>query len=212
MIVELGHIEKGTGKHQSNVVYSENGIAPTICAGIGVKQQPTMHAEIIALDEQNQNVREETFGTLTTDGSSPKHNNRVCEIVAMRGRDPENLSDRTPGNPNLEQTLEKRNDGCTNTITTVQKDNMVLETVGYLGDKRIQSTAVYSEEGVANTLSTAHGSGNGYILVKQATKEGSIKCDIGGGGRFELSGFADTQRKSARERTDKSDADNGEYP
>ena len=36
---------------------------------------------VIALDEQNQNLREETFGTLTTDGSSPKHNNRVVEIT-----------------------------------------------------------------------------------------------------------------------------------
>lgn len=32
---------------------------------------------VLAVDEQNMNVREETFGTLTTNGSSPKHNNRV---------------------------------------------------------------------------------------------------------------------------------------
>ena len=32
---------------------------------------------VLAIDEQNMNVRKETFGTLTTDGSSPKHNNRV---------------------------------------------------------------------------------------------------------------------------------------
>ena len=32
---------------------------------------------VLAVDEQNMNVRKETFGTLTTDGSSPKHNNRV---------------------------------------------------------------------------------------------------------------------------------------
>lgn len=34
---------------------------------------------ICAVDEQNMNLRHETFGTLTTDGSSPKHNNRVME-------------------------------------------------------------------------------------------------------------------------------------
>lgn len=33
--------------------------------------------EYKAIDEQNLIIREETFGTLTTDGSSPKHNNRV---------------------------------------------------------------------------------------------------------------------------------------
>lgn len=32
---------------------------------------------VLAVDEQNMNVWKETFGTLTTDGSSPKHNNRV---------------------------------------------------------------------------------------------------------------------------------------
>ena len=33
---------------------------------------------VMAFDEQNNKLREKTFGTLTTDGSSPKHNNRVC--------------------------------------------------------------------------------------------------------------------------------------
>lgn len=35
--------------------------------------------KIVALDEQNKCLRFETFGCLTTDGSSPKHNNRVVE-------------------------------------------------------------------------------------------------------------------------------------
>ena len=35
-IVELGYIEKGTGKHQSNTVYSGGGLTPTIVAS-GVK-------------------------------------------------------------------------------------------------------------------------------------------------------------------------------
>lgn len=46
-------------------------------------------------------------------------------ICAMRGRNPENPSDRTPG-IELEQTLEINSEGIANTLTTVQKDNMVL--------------------------------------------------------------------------------------
>ena len=42
--------------------------------------------EIQALDEQNMCVRDDTFGTLTTDGSSPKHNNRVIEYVETQYR------------------------------------------------------------------------------------------------------------------------------
>ena len=34
----LGFLEKGTGKHMSNSVYSKDGIAPTIMASLGVKQ------------------------------------------------------------------------------------------------------------------------------------------------------------------------------
>ena len=47
-IIEIGFIEKGTGKHQSNIVYSANGIAPTVCAAFSIKQPPTM----VLVDEE----------------------------------------------------------------------------------------------------------------------------------------------------------------
>lgn len=46
----------------------------------------------------------------------------VC--VAMRGRNPENPSDRTSGR-NTEQRLEAKTDGKTNCLTSVAKDNLV---------------------------------------------------------------------------------------
>jgi site-specific DNA-cytosine methylase len=46
-------------------------------------------------------------------------------IVASRGRNRDNPSDRTPGNE-VEQRLEENSQGICNTLTTVQKDNMVL--------------------------------------------------------------------------------------
>lgn len=47
-------------------------------------------------------------------------------IAASRGRNPDNPSDRTVGIP-TEQRLEVKYDGCTNTLTSVQKDNYVIE-------------------------------------------------------------------------------------
>lgn len=47
-------------------------------------------------------------------------------IAASRGRNPENPSDRTTGAP-TEQRLEPNFSGCTNTLTSVQKDNYVCE-------------------------------------------------------------------------------------
>lgn len=47
-------------------------------------------------------------------------------IVASRGRNPENHSDRTIGSP-TEQILEPNSEGISNTLSSVQKDNLVFE-------------------------------------------------------------------------------------
>lgn len=48
------------------------------------------------------------------------------QIVAMRGKNPDNPSDRTVGSP-TEQRLEPNTQGLCNSLTTVQKDNLVME-------------------------------------------------------------------------------------
>ena len=82
-VSKLGFIDKGTGEHQSNMVYRSNGISP--CMNAVDYKAPTKILEVVALDEQNKCFRNETFGTLTTDGSSPKHNNRVVEVKKIGG-------------------------------------------------------------------------------------------------------------------------------
>lgn len=52
-------------------------------------------------------------------------NQQPC-VVAMRGRNPENPSDRTSGSP-TEQRLEPNMSGTSKCLTSVQKDNLVLE-------------------------------------------------------------------------------------
>ena len=47
-------------------------------------------------------------------------------IVAMRGRNPNNPSDRTAGSP-TEQRLEPNTQDMSNCLTSVQKDNLVME-------------------------------------------------------------------------------------
>ena len=58
------------------------------------------------------------------------HQPKILEVnvVASRGRDPKNPSDRSAGNPNLEQRLEINGEGISNNLTTVQKDNYLMET------------------------------------------------------------------------------------
>ena len=46
--------------------------------------------------------------------------------IAIRGRNPVNPSDRTPGIPTV-QRIEPQQENICNTLTTVNKDTMILE-------------------------------------------------------------------------------------
>lgn len=101
-------------------------------------------------------------------------------IVAMRGRNPENPSDRTVGSP-TEQRLEPNSQGICNTLTSVQKDNLVMEKVCYIDEQNMNA-----RNDVVGTLTTDGSSPkhNNRVLetvrIKQATKEGYIECKVGG--------------------------------
>lgn len=63
----------------SRRVYSADGLTPTVHT-MGGGQQELKIIEPIAYDEQNGYIRQDgCVGTLTTDNSSPKHNNRIIE-------------------------------------------------------------------------------------------------------------------------------------
>lgn len=65
-------------------------------------------------------------GTLTGGGhSGGLHSDMTTICVAQRGRNPVNPSDRTTG-AHTEQRLEPNSQGTTNTLTGVQKDNLIM--------------------------------------------------------------------------------------
>lgn len=67
-------------------LYDTEGISPCLDAMQGGQRQPFIFEEPLALDEQNGYIREDgTVGCLTTDGSSPKHNNRIIEMTYELG-------------------------------------------------------------------------------------------------------------------------------
>ena len=67
-----------------------------------------------------------TIPTCAGGNIQPKIIDELKTIVGMRGRNPENPSDRTAG-AKTEQRLEPNVDGVCNTLTSVQKDNLLLE-------------------------------------------------------------------------------------
>lgn len=134
----------------------------------------------------------------------------------MRGRNPTNPSDRTPG-IELEQTLEVNQNGTTNCLTSVQKDNLVLEKpvqLGFLdsGTGKHQSNTVYDEkslcpnitnfyndkmkqDGVCGTLTTgtAHNGSGSFGVVEGITTKGKridvASTILSGYGRTNMTGF-----------------------
>lgn len=71
-------------------------------------------------------------------------------IAAMRGRNPDNPSDRTAGAP-TEQRLEPNSQGVSNMLTTVQKDNLVVEPINLDKDGNARTICGnYSKQGIDN--------------------------------------------------------------
>lgn len=96
-------------------------------------------------------------------------------IVASRGRNPENPSDRTTGSP-TEQRLEANMNGTTNTITTVAKDNYVMEPqiIQKFGDR---GTSQYSIRDYAHTIPANPMSDRGQMVMEPVVCE--QRCDEG---------------------------------
>lgn len=91
-------------------------------------------------------------------------------IVAMRGRNPDNPSDRTVGNP-TEQRLEMNMQGTSNCLTSVQKDNLLLENniqkVGQISSNGSQCGTVIFDNGIStNLVAGTHGYANSHIITQ----------------------------------------------
>lgn len=92
------------------------------------------------------------------------------KIVAMRGRNPDNPSDRTAVSP-TEQRLEVNMQGTSNCLTSVQKDNLLLENniqkVGQISSNGSQCGTVISDNGIsANLVAGTHGYANSHIATQ----------------------------------------------
>lgn len=190
----------------ANRVYDKNGISPTIntCGGGGlqpkvidaqaVRMVRTEEGKALRKDYENGTIHhgfnEHKEMELRKDGvsntlSTVQKDNYICEksIVAMRGRNPDNPSDRTVGSP-TEQRLEPNSQGICNTLTSVQKDNLVLESA--IGVTLFESDEFggwkVNKEGLAPTIRAQKVSAGAIesVKIKQATKDGYVECKIGG--------------------------------
>lgn len=121
----------------ANRVYDVGGVAPAMntCGGGGLQPKILETKQLGFMDSgtgkhQSNTVYDENAlcPNITTIEGGGTQQIKICEsqIVAMRGRNPDNPSDRTVGSP-TEQRLEVNMQGTSNCLTSVQKDNLVME-------------------------------------------------------------------------------------
>ncbi|MFN5250388.1 MAG: DNA (cytosine-5-)-methyltransferase [Bacteroidota bacterium] len=121
-------------------------------------------------------VDPEKSGTITIKNQSGQLaiDNSTTLIVASRGRNPENLKSRESG-LETEQHLEPRFDGKTNCITSVQKDNLVMQlnpSTESGGVQPYQQNRVYDIDGISPALMAQMSCGTHAILEKSPCLHG----------------------------------------
>lgn len=155
----------------------QDGVSCTIRTNINtanhhfIVEQP----KVIVYDDYNQNIpkNQSVIGTITTNigSSTPRNGIKLIEVfepicVAMRGRNPNNPSERAKSNGKYIQRLEMNENETSNTITSVQKDNLVVEPnivedwQTIVGNKQLNPFRG-SVEGTSPCITSACGAGGG---------------------------------------------------
>lgn len=169
----------------TNRIYDVRGCSPTLSTMQGGNQEPKILEEQIPckLDKMPNGHLDSLDNAEICDINTPtastvtsryykgigSHKDNMC-IVAMRGRNPDNPSDRTAGSL-TEQRLEVNMQGTSNCLTSVQKDNLLLENniqkVGQISSNGSQCGTVISDNGIsANLVAGTHGYANSHIATQ----------------------------------------------
>jgi len=190
-LIQVGELDIKDNERQRRV-YSPDGISPNLLG----RQDSAKIIQVGNIVNTGNFDNPQRGRIYSSDGCSPSLNTcsggglepKVLEpcICASRGRNPDNPSDRTTGCP-TEQRLEINTKGVSNSITTVQKDNMVLEPkiIQAVGDRGKHS---YSIKNHAFTIPANPMSDRGQMVLEPTYRIRKLtpkEC-------FRLQGFDDT--------------------
>lgn len=145
-----------------------------------------LHSSMTLIDcnGRKEKVTEGISGTITAHYSKGPENygSRIfIQIGAFRGRNTENPKSRESGLP-TEQMLEINKEGVSNTLTSVQKDNVVISS--FTRDKK-GKVVNRNDRNICNTITSATGSGGSTdVFVNNIRRLTEIECE-------RLQGFPD---------------------
>lgn len=164
---KIGNIFGFSGGNYAGNVCDKCHLSPTLNTIQGGCKQPMIIANINPSGSGINGAVHTVNAEAPTITTNKGEGNKI--IVAMRGRNPDNPSDRAVGSP-TEQRLEVNMQGTSNCLTSVQKDNLVLENPNQLGfmdhgTGKHQSNTVYDEKALCPNITTVNGGGTQQIKV-----------------------------------------------
>lgn len=133
-----------------------------------IKNQDKRALPFITENEKFANFILKVYHKMPTDG-------QYLKVASMRGRYSETGTRFKKSEGPTEQHVELRDDNVTNTISTVTKDNFVIQLNKNkeFGDLPYQQNRYYDIKGISPTLNSSKGTGkNINIKINSATKKG----------------------------------------
>lgn len=161
--IQLGNIMKENGfkNPQCGRVYDKNACSPTLNTCNGGNHEPKIIVDDI-YNSREARIYKKYSPALRANRQGFK------TIVAMRGRPVCNPNLRIAGLP-TKQRLEINKEGISNTLTSVQKDNLVLEKIS---SDNSQCGTVVSDKGLFSTMSAGcHGYANPYKYTQYRVRK-----------------------------------------
>lgn len=172
-------------------VYSQDGIAPTLRTPTGGLSEPKIAVSCAIRGRNPENPSDKTDGINTEQRielggdvanclTSVQKDSMVIELAILTPKRSEKAKElRRQGiEVFANRELVPREDGCSNTVTTVQKDNLLQEPciIGYSRDHKgnVQS---YHEKNCANTIHTHTGSGGNTDQFVKEMVIGSMQAN-----------------------------------
>ena len=175
--IQVGMLSGGMFEkyESSSRVYSSSGISPTLNTCEGGHREVKIIEDTTCEERTDEGIRffqDNICGSLrTTESCGDKRIIEPC-IAASRGRNPKDPSVRAVG-AETEQRLEINEQGTSSTLTSVQKDNLVVEPklVGGIGEinwgkQYHQGNRIYDSEEIAmclNSQPVGNTGGNSYL-------------------------------------------------
>ena len=144
-----------------------DGVATCIESTSQTRMDDNYIKEPIVYDDYNSRVREDqdTIGTITTNcgTDAPRNGFKIIEpfIGSFKSRNPDNPSERKKTNGMYQQRFEPNAKGLSNTITGVQKDNVVVEpackVLGNIYESQGQNGDIFDTSGLSPALRSGQG-------------------------------------------------------